>query len=111
MTQIGIFTRTADGYQGRLHTLTLDIELALVPAEPSEADNAPDWRVRLGDGDGPEVGAAWNRTGERAGGYLSLQLDDPSFARPIRANLFKSPDETDVHHLVWSRPSKRDAKD
>lgn len=110
MTQIGIFNRTAEGYFGRLHTLGYDVELTLVPAEASDADNAPDWRVRLGDGDGPEVGAAWNRTGERAGEYLSLQLDDPSLARPIRANLFKSPDQTDVHHLVWSRPAKRDSK-
>ena len=110
MTQIGIFTRTPDGYHGRVRTLTLDVELTLVPAEPTEADNAPDWRVRLGDNDGPEVGAAWKKVGERAGDYLSVQLDDPLFARPIRARLFKSPDETDVHRLVWSRPDKRDAK-
>ena len=34
--------------------------------------------------------------------YLSLKLDDPSFAAPIRAALFESPDDkTGV--MVWNR--------
>lgn len=109
MTQIGIFTRTADGYRGHLRTLGFDAELTLTPAEPSDAENAPDWRVYIGEGDDAlEIGAAWNRTGERAGEYLALQLDDPVLARPLRANLFKVGDEGDLHRLVWSRPTERD---
>ncbi len=34
MPQIGQFTRTKSGYSGRVRTLTLDAELALLPAEP-----------------------------------------------------------------------------
>ncbi len=45
------------GYSGHIRTLSLDAELALVPAEPSDAENAPDYRIHLGDEDGPEVGA------------------------------------------------------
>ena len=89
MAQIGTFTRTKHGFTGRLRTLSLDIELALVPAEHSDTENAPDYRVHAGDEDGPEVGAGWSRTGEKAGEYVSLQIDDPAFTQPIRANLVR----------------------
>ncbi|MGV0821041.1 DUF736 domain-containing protein [Martelella sp. AMO21009] len=111
MTQIGHFTRTKSGYSGRISTLTLDRELTLLPAESTDAKNAPDYRVHGGDGSGPEVGAAWNRTGEKAGDYLSLQIDDPAFDRPIRANMFKLDTKNDTWTLQWNRPPKRGDKD
>lgn len=115
MTQIGQFTRTKSGYTGRIHTLTLDRELTLVPAEPSDAENAPGYRIHRSDGSGPEVGpevgAAWKRTGEKAGNYLSLQLDDPAFDHPIRANLFQLDADKDTWTLQWNRPPKRGDKD
>lgn len=53
-----------------------------MPATSSDAEYAPDYRVHLGDADaGPEVGAGWKRTGEKAGTYLSLVLDDPMLAQ------------------------------
>ena len=94
MTLIGEFTRTKSGYGGRIRTL------------------APDYRVHLGnDADGPEVGAGWKRTGEKAGEYVSLQLDDPTFAQPIRANLFQSADDKSAWGLYWNRPTKRSERD
>lgn len=111
MTQIGHFTRTKSGYAGRISTLTLDRELTLVPAESSDTENAPDYRVHGGDSSGPEVGAAWKRTGEKAGDYLSLQIDDPAFGRPIRANMFKLDTENDTWTLQRTRPPKRGDKD
>ena len=111
MPQIGEFTRTKSGYSGRFRTLSLDIELAVVPAEPSDTENAPDYRIHLGDEDGPEVGAGWKRTGERAGDYVSLQLDDPVFAQPIRANLFQSGDDKTAWGLHWNRPLRRGDRD
>ncbi len=107
MTQIGVFTREADGYTGHVHTTTLDIELAIVPATNSDAPNAPDYRIHLGDEDGPEIGAAWKQTGEKAGEYLSILIDDPAFPQPIRANLFKSGRDGSAYHLLWNRPPKR----
>lgn len=108
MTQIGQFTRTATGFSGRVRTLTLDVAIMLVPAEPSDADRAPDYRIhRETDGSGPEVGAAWKRTGQRAGDYLSLAIDDPSFARVIHGNLFQSETDETVWALHWSRPPRR----
>ncbi len=38
MAHIGTFTRTADGYLGRLRTLTLDVELTLVPVDRTDAE-------------------------------------------------------------------------
>ncbi|MCB1464161.1 MAG: DUF736 domain-containing protein [Nitratireductor sp.] len=111
MTQIGHFNRTKSGYTGRIHTLTLDCKLTLLPAESSDTENAPDYRVHSGDGSGPEVGAAWKRTGEKAGDYLSLQIDDPAFDRPIRANLFQLDAENDTWTLQCDRPPKRGDKD
>ena len=111
MSQIGAFSRTASGFQGHLKTLTLDVDLCLVPVDAAEAENAPDYRIHLGDDDqGAEVGAGWKRTGERAGAYVSLLIDDPSLARPINANLFQSNRDGNAHHLVWNRPSRREAK-
>ena len=109
MTHIGNFTRTTGGYSGRLRTLTLDMELTLVPAEGSDAENAPHYRIHLGeDADGAEVGAGWKRTGEKAGAYVSLLIDDPVFAQPLRANLFQADAGGSIFHLLWNRPSRRD---
>lgn len=112
MSLIGQFSRTTSGYAGRVRTLTIDAELVLVPAENSDAENAPDFRIHLGsDDDGPEVGAGWKRTGEKAGDYVSLQLDDPAFGHPIRANLFQSADDKSAWGLHWNRPPKRGERD
>ena len=111
MARIGQFTRDKSGFAGRIHTLTVDRDLILVPAESSDAENAPDYRIHLGDADGPEIGAGWKRTGEKAGDYVSLVIDDPSLAQPIRANLFQSGGDKSAWVLNWSRPPKRSERD
>jgi uncharacterized protein (DUF736 family) len=111
MAQIGTFKRTKTGIWGRIRTLALDAELVLVPVDKRDAESAPDYRIHFGDVDGsqvgPEVGAGWKRTGEKAGDYISLQLDDPSFRQPIRANLFQADDKGMAFTLLWSRPPRR----
>ncbi|KTT73822.1 DUF736 domain-containing protein [Sphingomonas sanguinis] len=111
MPYIGEFTRDESGLAGRIETLTLTRHIRVVPAEPSDAENAPDYRVHLGDEEGPEVGAGWKRTGERAGDFIALLLDDPAFGAPIRANLFRTDDAGNSWSLHWSRPAKRDGKE
>lgn len=106
MAQIGTFTRNDDGFFGRVHTLTLDVEVAILPADATDAENAPDHRVFL---DGLEVGAAWDRTGDKAG-YLSLTIDDPSFPEPIRARLFESDAKKSAWSLHWTRRKKNDGE-
>lgn len=109
MTTIGIFTATSEGFEGRLHTLTLDIPLTIVPAEAGETEKAPDYRVMAGDGEATyEVGAGWKHIGERAGAYVALVIDDPALAAPLRANLFAGDGGT--HILTWSRPARRRPK-
>lgn len=105
MPQIGEFTRAETGFAGRIHTASLDFEATLVALDPSDTENAPDFRIHLTNADGPEIGAAWKRSGERAGEYLSLLIDDPSFAQPLRANLFRS-GESASWTLQWNRPQK-----
>ncbi|MDJ0447383.1 DUF736 domain-containing protein [Methylocystis sp. JR02] len=107
MPQIGEFTRETTGFVGRVHTFTLFREITIVPAEPSDADNAPDYRVHNGNEEGPEIGAGWKRTGERAGDYIALVIDDPGLPQPIRANLFRDDDGGASWSLHWNRTPKR----
>lgn len=108
--RIGTFRAVGGGYIGQLRTLTLTIDLTLVPADPSHSENAPDFRVLAGEGDeAREVGAGWKHVGDKAGDFVSLQIDDPAFVQPLRANLFKGDDNG--HVLVWSRPLRRDQAD
>ncbi|MGP0104046.1 DUF736 domain-containing protein [Rhodoblastus sp.] len=111
MPQIGQFTRENSGFVGRIHTFTVYREVRIVPAEPSDAENAPDYRVHHGNDEGPEIGAGWKRTGERAGGYIALVIDDPALPQPIRANLFRDDEAGNAWSLHWSRLPKRDGKD
>lgn len=107
MPQIGEFTRETTGFVGRVHIFTLFREITIVPAEPSDADNAPDYRVHNGNEEGPEIGAGWKRTGERAGDYIALVIDDPGLPQPIRANLFRDDDGGASWSLHWNRAPKR----
>ncbi len=50
MAQIGTFTRGKDGsYTGTIRTLSLNIKVRFVPAEPSQNEKAPDLRVLAGN--------------------------------------------------------------
>lgn len=114
MPQIGTFTEAADGFVGRTHTFAHDREINIVPAEPSDTENAPDYRIHLRHDEGvevgPEIGAGWKRTGERAGTFVALIIDDPALQQPIRANLFRDGADGTSWSLHWNRPSKRDAR-
>ncbi len=50
-----------------------------------------------------EIGGAWKQrtSGDKPRDYLSVQLDDPSFAEPIRTALFE--DDEGAAVLVWNR--------
>ena len=73
----------------------------MVPVTDKTSDDQPDYRVYAGR---VELGAGWPRTSDRGNDYVSLALDDPSFAAPLCAALMPA-DEPDTHRLVWSRPS------
>ena len=115
MSVIGQFTRENDGFVGHLTTLSLHQDIIIVAAEPSDAENAPDYRVHVLDTisneTGAEIGAGWKRTGEKAGEYVALLIDDPTFTQPLRANLFRDDDAGNAWSLHWSRPRDRAEKD
>ena len=56
----------------------------------------------------PRSARAGRRTGDKAGEYVSLQIDDPTFTQPLRANLFQSGSNRSAFHLLWTRPSRRE---
>jgi uncharacterized protein (DUF736 family) len=103
MATIGTFTRGEDGaYKGAIKTLTLNVRQAQFRPNEKADDRAPDFRIFAGQ---TEFGAAWKKTSRENRDYLSVKLDDPSFAAPIYGSLV----ETDAgFSLIWarSRPSE-----
>ncbi|HYC95350.1 MAG TPA: DUF736 domain-containing protein [Sphingomicrobium sp.] len=98
MAQIGTFTKGENGtLNGTIRTLTLNVKATI---RPSDKDNekAPDYRVFAGT---VEFGAGWKKTSREDREYLSVKLDDPSFATPIYASLVESDDGE--QRLIWSR--------
>jgi len=111
MAQIGHSPRPPTVEPGRVRTLPFDLDLAFVPAEKADVENAPAYRIHLGDEDGPEIGAGWKHTGERAGAFISVVLDDPVLPQPIRARLFQSDEGGRDWGLHWTRLKKRGEQD
>ena len=99
---IGRFTLAKDGgWAGEVRTLFLDAKLRLVPNDNRESENAPTFRVFVGQS---HVGDAWEgrSSGEPSSAYLRVRLDDPSFPEPMQAALFVN-SSGDQAQLVWSR--------
>jgi uncharacterized protein (DUF736 family) len=98
MATIGTFSQTANGYTGSVKTLNLNVKaVKFVPAE-GDNDKGPDFRIFAG---ATEFGAAWKQTSGKGNDYLSVKLDDPSFAAPIYASLVEA--EGEELALIWSR--------
>lgn len=104
MTIIGSFSKTADGYAGTIRTMTINVKAAFIANDKNGNDKAPDFKLMIGE---KEFGAAWraNAKNAEAKPFLRVELDDPSFASPIRAALFENGEEG-KGALVWSRSKK-----
>ena len=105
MANIGTFTTTKNGFTGQINTLALNIKARFERVE-NPSDNGPQFRIFSGN---VELGAGWQKQAkETERDYLSVKLDDPSFAAPIYATLVEVEGQ-DGMQLIWSRPdSKRD---
>ena len=103
-----IFEPTGDGYAGRTRLFGINEAIVLVALDPTDTENAPDYRIHLDDEDGPEVGGAWKRVGERAGNYIALEIDSPLFSAVFRPVLFRADDDGRTFRLSWKRPRPRD---
>ena len=100
MANIGNFTKTGTGYKGEIVTMSVQQKNVRIVAETEQAsENAPSHRVFVGRA---EIGAAWSKQSQEGRDYLSVKLDDPSFASPVRAAFFENEKErTGV--MVWKR--------
>ena len=102
MSTIGTFTPASNGgWNGSIRTLTIDAKVRLVPNDNRENENAPAFRVLVGQS---RIGDAWEArsSGENPKDYLRVRIDDPSLYEPINAALFPS-DDAGAAQLVWSR--------
>ena len=104
MPIIGTFSKAkSGGWDGKIRMLSAVMNARFVPNDNRESDSSPHFRLMS---DTSELGAAWVR---RAGSdnleFLSVQLDDPTFERPISAALFYS-ENGERAHLVWNRRQK-----
>ena len=101
MSVIGTFSKSPDGYAGTIRTMTINVKAKIVANDKNGNDKAPDFRIIAG---GAELGAAWrsNSSSEDKKSFLSVELDDPSFAAPVRAAFFENSDDG-TGALVWSR--------
>jgi uncharacterized protein (DUF736 family) len=102
MAIIGNFKATDNGFTGTIETLTLKAKVDFEPVARKANEKAPDFRIFTKDS-GYEIGAAWQTTSRETGTqYLSVKLDDPSFAAPIQCRLLKTGAEVG-HSLLWDR--------
>ena len=99
MATIGTFTQAGNGsFSGTIKTLTLNAKATLRPID-KESDKAPNFRVVVGT---IECGAGWKKTSRENRDYISVKLDDPTFAAPIYATLVET-ETPGEYALIWSR--------
>jgi uncharacterized protein (DUF736 family) len=96
MAIIGTFTKQDKAYQGTISTLSLSAKATITPVEKT-GEQSPDFRVFSGKS---EIGAGWSTTSKAGNAYISVKLDDPSFAAPIFCRLVES---EKGHSLIWTR--------
>ena len=118
MSVIGTFMPAKDGgWTGSIHTLTINTKVRLVPNDNRDNENAPVFRVFVGQS---RVGDAW---AARSGGdspkdYLRVRLDDPSLPethqrRPVpvrrrqrgaaRVEPAEGREQREIGFLSWNR--------
>ncbi len=102
MPVIGTFKADKDGYSGTIRTLALNAKVRIVANDQKKSAGAPDFRVLVGT---TEIGAAWRKSSEDQESYLSIRLDDPSFAEPVRAALMEKSDDG-VLPMLWRREKR-----
>lgn len=102
MSTIGQFKLENDAYEGTISTLTMNCEASFIPNKNKKHEDSPDYFVKTGECD---LGFARHAVSKGDDGtpYLSVYLDDPSFAAPIWAAMFDTDGDA---NLVWSRPKR-----
>lgn len=98
--EIGQFRRSKQGgWEGEIHTLTIQRKIRLMPNDDRVSDNAPAFRVMLG---WQIIGDVWERKtrSDPPRDYLNVRIDDP--VCPISAVLF--PDAEGMKATLLMKP-------
>ncbi len=98
MRTIGFFSREGDGFDGHIATLTIQHKAVILPNLNRRRKDVPDFQVFA---NGVLIGEARfpSATSEKC--FLSVTLDDPSFAAAMPCCLIDEGFGT--YRLVWSR--------
>ena len=100
MANIGSFKKSGDELHGNITTLTFQAKgVRIIPVTKPTGHKAPSHRVYL---NASEIGAAWTNQTNDGRDFLSITLDDPGFAAPVHANLFRDEDGQGFT-LTWTR--------
>ncbi len=103
MAIIGNFNKEDNGgFAGTIETLTLNATKTSFEPLAKRGDKSPDYRIFAGLA---EIGAAWKRS-SNDGEYISVRIDDPSFAASVDCRLVKTGAERG-YSLIWERDRKR----
>lgn len=102
---IGRFKPTHDGgFQGRLETIVLDVDLQLRPNPARSHPNQPQLIVYRGESD---IGAAWVKEQAGQGGrprlVVNVKVDDPTWPRPITFGIVPGERGASDFIAIWSR--------
>ena len=100
---IGSFTKTENGFTGKLETLGIKANITFQPNDGKEKDNHPDFIVLHGQA---EIGVAWERSDDR-GHYISVAFEEPSLAQGFYT-LVKSGAEKG-YELLYRKPIPKKA--
>jgi uncharacterized protein (DUF736 family) len=105
MATIGKLIKQADGsHKGYISTLTISAKITMRPIATEDLrERGPVARIFAGAG---EVGAAFEQNTQDGVVYLSLKLDDPTFAAPVYCAAFNNKEKPEDLDLVWSRPKQ-----
>ena len=103
MAVIGHAAKVGNKIIGSIRTVTITASLELIPID-EKTERGPDYRVFV---NGVEAGAAWEKISQQQRPYLSVSIDDPSFAAPINGSLVDSSQEPGTLRLLWDRPRQQ----
>lgn len=103
MPRIGEFHETSYGLKGHIHIREgrFDVELHRNGKDDAEG---PHYQAKAPNG--AEIGAAWNKIGERSKGpYIRLSIDDMTIPSKIQGNLVKEGNGN--WGLIWNRGNSK----
>jgi uncharacterized protein (DUF736 family) len=102
-TAIATLTEKDGSFEGKLHTLTVNAPISLVPNTRRRSDAAPDYLVVSR---GMELGGGWRRIGQMSGEeYISVSISAPEIGQ-IYGNLVPAPgDDPSKKVILWNPPS------